>query len=715
MNRRITAVVLSVVALAVALAAASVSSGADSNGDWVTYGGTFDQNRHSPLTQITPDNVATLGRVWSYDYRQVDSRIPPNQGSIPLVIDGTIYSSTSGNRIFAIDGVSGKMKWWFRPDDTAQFRNFGITANRGLAYCDGKLFNLTLDMRIISVDPSTGKLVKQVKISDAVPDAEAQYGYSETMAPICYKDTILIGGAGSDYGVRGFTMAYHASDLTPAWANPFWTIPPEGQDWRSFGRFHGGGTNWNPQTIDEQTDTVFITTGSPSPIYYSALRPGPNPKSDSLIALDLKTGKQKWWQQQLAGDQWGYDTAQPAIVYTGKVGGKTRRVVSVATKEGVWFAYDAKTGEPIYQRVKLIGRIEHPPLKPGVPVTIYPASLGGVNYAPSSYDPDLNYVYTVALESAAVLIQNTTSKKIDKNRVRGDVDLGLSNGDFGQYLQGWHDFGSVSAVDVNTGQVVWKTNTPEPERGGATSTASGLVFVGGGDGVLRAFDSKTGKVLWSFQTGAQIAAAPVVYSAGGTEYVAVNVGGTPTSSFGGTSTSRLDVFKLGATGKPSAAPRLTAALPTATTTPTASLTLDTKAKTVRLQLVAEKNASGTGYLDGLTAGGTAVTVPQGWTVNVTLTNHIADASTGAVVAAASATDGSTPTPAFNGAQTDTDVKPGKAAYFSFTASTQGTYAIVSTNGSQTKAGQWATLKVAGPTAPLTINLPTGLFTIRNPG
>ena len=714
MRHRPLALIACLLAATTALAAATVAGGADGkSGDWITYGGTFDQNRHSPLTGINPGNVSTLGRAFSYDYRQLDRNIPPNQGAIPIVVDGVIYSSTAANRVFAIDGQTGKLLWWYRPSDTAQFKNFGITANRGLAYCNGKIFALTLDMRIIALDAKTGQLLRQVKISDAVQDAEAQYGYSETMAPICYKDLLLLGGAGSDFGVRGFTMAYHAADLAPAWANPYWTIPPESQDWRGFGRFHGGGTNWNPQTIDEESDTVFITTGSPSPIYYPALRPGPNPRTDSLVAVDLKTGKQKWWQQQLAGDQWGYDTAQPAMVYTAKVGSKTRRVVSVATKEGVWFAYDAKTGEPIYQRVKLIGRIEHPPLKPGKPVTIYPASLGGVNYAPSSYDPALNYVFTAALESAAVLVQNTTSKKIDRNRVRGDVDLGLSNGDFGQFLAGWHDFGSVSAVDVSTGRVVWKSETPEPERGGVTTTASGLAFVGGGDGVLRAFDSKTGKLLWSFQVGNQIAAAPVLYEAGGSQYLAVNVGGSPTSSFGGTA-SRLEVFKLGGTTKESTPPSLKAATPAAVLAPTAYLTLDTKPKTVRLQLVSERSADGIGYLDGLTRGGLQVSVPQGWTVNVTFSNHTSAAS-GASVAALSAADGNSTTPAFAGAQTSAPVPADRAGYFSFSAATQGTYAIVSSDGAQTRAGQWATLKVGAPTAALTIVLPNGAFTIKNPG
>src|SRR5205085_5000616 len=135
------------------------------------------------------------------------------------------------------------------------FQNYGVNANRGVAYCDGKVYMLTLDMRIVSIDARTGQLVKEVAISDAVPDAVTEFGYSETQAPVCYKNILLIGASGSDYGVRGFVMAYK-SDLSPAWANPYWTIPPELQSWRRAGRYVGGGTNWNPVAVDPATDTV---------------------------------------------------------------------------------------------------------------------------------------------------------------------------------------------------------------------------------------------------------------------------------------------------------------------------------------------------------------------------------------------------------------------------------------------------------------------------
>jgi outer membrane protein assembly factor BamB len=302
--------------------------------------------------------------------------------------------------------------------------------------------------------------------------------------------------------------------------------------------------------VDTTTNTVYFGTGSATPLYFPQLRPGATPRTDGLIAVNLATGKLKWWQQLVQNNQWAYDVSQPPLVYTGKVGGKTHRVVSVATMEGVWFAYDAATGQPFHERVKVIDRIEHPALRPGQPVTVFPSSLGGLNYSPAAYDPTTNYVFNAAAETAAVLIQQKLTPTQKKRKLLlGDVYLGLQNGNFGTALQNWHDHGSISAIDVSSGRRVWKFDTPEPERGGVSLTASGLGFAGGGDGVVRAFELKTGKVLWTFQTGRPIASGPTIFSAGGKEYVAVTVGGTPTSSNGGL-VSLLDVFSLPA-GSPS--------------------------------------------------------------------------------------------------------------------------------------------------------------------
>src|SRR5580765_5809497 len=164
--------------------------------DWGTYGGTFDQTRHSPLTLITKQNLYDLGRVATIDFRKLDPRIPRGQQSFPIVVNGVIYVTTANDWVFAFDGSNGKELWWWKPENTGVFANYGVNANRGVAYCDGKVFLLTLDMKIVSLDASSGKLVKQVAISDAVPGADAQYSYSETQAPVCFDNILIIGASG---------------------------------------------------------------------------------------------------------------------------------------------------------------------------------------------------------------------------------------------------------------------------------------------------------------------------------------------------------------------------------------------------------------------------------------------------------------------------------------------------------------------------------------
>jgi hypothetical protein len=234
--------------------------------------------------------------------------------------------------------------------------------------------------------------------------------------------------------------------------------------------------------------------------------------------------------------------------------------------EGVWFAFDAKTGKPFHERVKVIDRVEHPPLRPGQPVTVFPSSLGGLNYSPAAYDPATNYVFNAAAETAVVMTQQKLTPTQKKRKfVLGDVYLGLQNGNFGTALQDWHDHGSISAIDVSTGKRVWKFDTPEPERGGVSVTASGLGFAGGGDGKLRAFNLKTGKVLWSYDTTRPIASGPTIFSAGGKQYVAVTVGGTPTSSNGGVA-AWMDVFALPGTKRSLSSTQQPAAWPVTTNT-----------------------------------------------------------------------------------------------------------------------------------------------------
>ncbi|MEA2689719.1 MAG: hypothetical protein QOD51_2326, partial [Candidatus Eremiobacteraeota bacterium] len=451
MTRKLAVGAALIVAVLTAVAgsiASSSHSSAIPAGDWLGFGRTPDNNRLSPLKEITQDNVDQLTRVYAIDFQKIDPDVRRGQQSYPLAIGGKLYVTTNDDNVFALDGATGKVLWQYKPPNSALFKNFGIVANRGLAYCDGRLFISQLDMKLVALDPSDGKVLAVTALSQDVPNAASNYGYSETSAPICANHRVLLGAAGSEYGIRGFVMAY-TTDLKPAWPTPFWTVPPDLQSWRRASRVVGGGAVWTPVTVDTTSNTVYFGTGSATPLYFPGLRPGVNPRTDSLIAVDLSSGKMKWFQQLIAGNQWAYDVSQPPLVYTGKVGGKTHRVVSVATMEGVWFAFDAKTGQPFHERVKVIDRVEHPPLRPGQPVTVFPSSLGGLNYSPAAYDPTTNYVFNAAAETAAVLIQKKLTPTEKKRKLLlGDVYLGLSNGSFGTALQNWHDHGSISAIDV---------------------------------------------------------------------------------------------------------------------------------------------------------------------------------------------------------------------------------------------------------------------------
>ncbi|MFC5401589.1 pyrroloquinoline quinone-dependent dehydrogenase [Cohnella soli] len=505
-------------------ASAPSSPSATTFENFPTYGYDLGNTRHVPFKEVTADNVGDLGLVWTADLKTLDADVKNGNQSYPVVVDGVIFVTTAGNQVFAFDGVTGKLKWHWKPDAALakDFSKAGIIANRGVAVGEGKVFMLTVNNHIIALDQNTGALVKDVNLADSIEGVTVENGYYETTAPIYYKGNIYIGSSGGDNGVRGFVAAYKASDLTPAWDAPFWTVPPKGQDWLAKSKYQGGGAVWNPVAIDEETGIMYFAVGNPSPDFYGEGRPGANPHTDSVVAVDSATGKLVWSKQEISHDLWDYDAAASPMILKANVNGKQQKVVVEGGKSGQWWAWDAATGKVVWDGVPF-AKISHPkPTPEGV--LVYPGVLGGENYAPETYDPASNYVLIPGIEYPSVLKSAKNQDEAFNKQFNGAWAFGTALGETPTDVV---PFGTITAIDVNTGKQVYQNKTKDMMRGGLSSTDAGLAFFGELDGKINAMEIKTGKVLWTFQTaGDNIQAAPSFFTANGKQYLTFTSGGT---------------------------------------------------------------------------------------------------------------------------------------------------------------------------------------------
>ncbi|WP_136605203.1 pyrroloquinoline quinone-dependent dehydrogenase [Paenibacillus dokdonensis] len=493
-----------------------------------TYGFDLKNTRHVPYKEVTAENVKDLGMIWSADLKALDKDVKNGNQCYPVVVDGVVYITTAGNQVFAFDAVTGGPIWHWKPsaEQAANFSKAGIIANRGVAVGEGKVFMLTVDNQIVSLDQKTGKLVKMVPISDSVKGVTLENGYYETTAPVYYKGNIYIGSSGGDNGIRGFVNAYKASDLTPAWDTPFWTVPPKGQDWLANSKFQGGGAVWNPPAIDEETGIMYFAVGNPAPNFYGESRPGDNPYTDSVVAVNASTGKLIWAKQEISHDLWDYDAAASPMILNATVKGKKQKIVVQGGKSGQWFAWDAKTGKVVWDGIPF-AKIDHPkPTPEGV--TVYPGVLGGENYAPETYDPKTNYVLIPGIEQGALLKSAKNQDEASTPDAPGAAAFGTTT------LAAQNDvaFGTITAMDVNTGKKAYQVKTKDPMRGGFTSTVAGLAFYGELDGKINALDIKSGKVIWTFQTtGNSVQAAPAIFTVDDKQYITFTTGGVTPQVF----------------------------------------------------------------------------------------------------------------------------------------------------------------------------------------
>jgi alcohol dehydrogenase (cytochrome c) len=516
-----------------AVTQAMLNSAASDGKNFLATNGDYKQQRFYPNNDIKRSNINRLHVAWIF---QTDIR--ESLETSPIVVNGVMYVTTSFDHVYALNAKTGEMYWHYK-------HNMGpITTyccgpnNRGVAVYGDKVYVATLDSKLDALDAKTGNLVWSQQIADPT------LGYSETMAPTAVDGKILIGTNGGEYGIRGFVKAYDANTGNLLWT--FNTIPDNsvgvwatkdatgrdmhrdiaaekaalaknGDPYKTL----GGGV-WQNPSVDLATKRVYFVVGNPSPDLDGGLRPGDNLYTDSLVSVDLDTGKLECYFQYLAHDVWDLDATSPTVLVDVKdKSGKTVPGVLHAGKTGYIYVNDRKDcslirySEPmVSQKGRWTLPSPTPPLDPNA-ARMFPGANGGVEWSPIATDPGHNLAYAINLEQEMTYTVNSSPYPDGKLWLGG----AFTN------VPGGIQTGNVTAVDYNTGKIKWQAKTPQPMIGGILATAGGVVFAGEANGSFKAYDAANGKVLWQFQAGAGVNAPPSSYTVDGKQYVVVGAGG----------------------------------------------------------------------------------------------------------------------------------------------------------------------------------------------
>ncbi len=569
--------------------------------NWPTQGGNAAKSRHSPLTDIAPENVSRLGLAWLAELGT--NRVLE---ATPIVIDGVMYTSGVAGRVYSFNAATGQERWRFEPKiDPAIHRSVCCDmANRGVAVAQGKVFVGALDGWLYALDAASGAVVWKV---DTIVDRGR--GYSSTGAPEVAGDVVLLGNAGSEYDARGYVSAYDLADGSLRWR--FWTVPRDPklgpQDhpdleaalttWDPDSRWDigGGGTVWDAIHYDATTGYVLVGTGNGAP-YHSQRR---SPKGGdqlylgSLVALDAKTGRVRWYYQQTPHDNWDFTSTQPMILADLTIDGEQRPVVIHAPKNGFLYVLDRRDGKLL--RANAIVRTNWASsidLKTGKPVLtpessdyslgpkiVFPGTPGARNWHAASFDPESGLYYAPVLDMGNLMFMTPGAKPRIARALNNDAALIFAQDVVAalpslppplraeiEKLPALAEVkrepykSELRAIDPLTGETRWALPLRSwQDRAGVLTTASGLLFQGSVDGTFRAIDKRTGKILKSIETGSSILAAPMTYRVGGAQYVAVMAawggGGYPfvprySAAYKYGNRGRLLVFKLDGTTVP---------------------------------------------------------------------------------------------------------------------------------------------------------------------
>jgi alcohol dehydrogenase (cytochrome c) len=489
--------------------------------------GDYRQQRFYPNAQINTRNVDRLRPAWIFQ-----TEVKESMETSPIVVNGVMFVTTSFSHVYALDAKTGAELWHYKHPLGPITTYCCGPNNRGVEVYEDKVYLATLDSKLVALDAKTGKVVWQSTIADP------ELGYSETMAPTVVKGKVLIGTNGGEYGIRGFVKAYDAKDgkllwtfdTTPensvgVWAEKDATgrdmhrnIAAEKEALAKLGdpyKTLGGGV-WQNPAVDLETNRIYFVVGNPSPDLDGSVRPGDNLYTDSLVSVDLNTGKYVCHFQYIAHDVWDLDAVSPVVLVDveGK-DGKTIPGALHAGKTGHIYVHDRKDCSLIRFSEAMVPQENMWVLPTKEGARMLPGANGGVEWSPIAVDPNRGLSYAINLH------QPMTYHVENSPYPGGKLWLG---GAF-KVIPSEKQSGNITAVDYNTGKIRWQVKTPQPMIGGILATAGGLVFSGEGNGRFRAYDSRSGKVLWTFNAGAGVNAPPSSYSVGGKQYIVVGAGG----------------------------------------------------------------------------------------------------------------------------------------------------------------------------------------------
>jgi len=488
--------------------------------NWPTYWGDYAGHHFSDLDQITPANVSQLQAKWV-------GPMPPSptgySEGAPLVVDGVMYVSGSPGDVYAFDLRTGMQKWVFHRAQDVKNPYQNNPSNKGVAVLDGRVFVGTLDDLLIAIDANTGRELWEVRTANTME------GIQMSGAPLAVDGKIITGMSGGELGARGYLDAYDPVTGKRLWRT--FTIPAKGEPgnetWAGDSWKIGGAPTWLTGSYDPQLHLLYWGTGNPAPDYNAESRKGDNLYSDSVLAIDPDTGKIKWHYQFTPNDDHDWDSTEDYVLTDMTIGGKPRKVMLHADRNGVYYVIDRTNGQMLLAKpfVKTnwftgFDKKGRPIVDPKTVATysgqvVYPA-VGGTNFQAPSYNAQsgvffLEYVSAQGFaQSAPVTFE------------KGKLFLGRGAG---PAPAGPPPEQGVMAIEASTGNILWKYAMSRVGLGsGLVATKGGLVFVAGAGGEFIALDQKTGKALWHFRTNGPINTSPMGYAVDGKQHVALVAG-----------------------------------------------------------------------------------------------------------------------------------------------------------------------------------------------